>query len=258
MRRGLVVIIGSALAVVIITLGFGGHAPTNSQTTIEQHPEHSGAMIASSSEQPPILKTQKDKVNYAIGVNLIGSFKQQGIDIDLDLVIRGMKDTLSGKKLLMTESEIRKSIMVYQGEVRRMQAEARAMAAQSNKEKGEAFLADNRRKEGVVALPSGLQYRILKTGEGKKPTDADTVECHYRGTLIDGTEFDSSYQTNRPATLKITNVIAGLREALKLMPVGSKWRVFIPSQLAFGTRDVSGPIEPNETLIYEVELLAIK
>jgi FKBP-type peptidyl-prolyl cis-trans isomerase FklB len=133
-----------------------------------------------------------------------------------------------------------------------------AKAAEDNKKAGESFLAENKKKEGVVTLPSGLQYKVLKAGDGKKPTDTDTVECNYRGTHIDGTEFDSSYRTGQPATFKVAGVIPGWREALKLMPVGSKWQIFVPSQLAYGTRGKPGSVGPNAALIFEVELLAIK
>jgi FKBP-type peptidyl-prolyl cis-trans isomerase len=207
-------------------------------------------------DQPP-LKSDKDKVNYAIGVNIINSIKQQGVEIDLDLVIKGMKDAHSGGELLLGDEELRKAIEQYQVAVRQKRAQIMAKAAEDNKKAGEAFLAENKKKEGVVTLPSGLQYMILKTGDGKKPADADTVECHYRGTLIDGTEFDNTVRTGKPATVKVTAVIPGWREALKLMPTGSKWQLFIPSQLAYGERG-SGRIGPNATLIFEVELLAIK
>ena len=130
-------------------------------------------------------------------------------------------------------------------------------AAENNKKRGEAFLAENRTKEGVITLPSGLQYKILKTGDGRRPTDTDTVEVHYRGTLIDGTQFDSS-QAGQPSILKVTAVISGWREALKLMPIGSKWQLFIPPQLAYGGRRASPVIGPNETLIFELELVGIK
>jgi FKBP-type peptidyl-prolyl cis-trans isomerase len=204
-----------------------------------------------------LLKTDKDKVNYAIGANIINSIRQQGVEIDLDLVIQGMKDASSGGKLLLGDEELRKAIEQYQVAVRQKRAQITAKAAEDNKKAGEAFLAESKKKEGVITLPSGLQYKVLKTGEGKKPTDADTVECQYRGTFIDGTEFDSSVRTGKPATVKVTAVMPGWREALKLMPTGSKWRLFVPSQLAYGERG-SGRIGPNATLIFEVELLAIK
>jgi len=209
-------------------------------------------------EEAPLLKTQKDKANYAIGVNMIGNIKQQGVEIDLDLVIKGMKDAQSGGKLLLTDEEIRTGIDQYQTAVRQKHSQMKAKMAEENKKAGEAFLAENAKKEGVVTLPSGLQYKILKAGDGKKPTDADTVECNYRGTLVNGTEFDSSKRTGKPATFKVGGVIPGWTEALKLMPVGSKWQLFVPSQLAYGERGKGGRIGPNVTLIFEVELLAIK
>jgi FKBP-type peptidyl-prolyl cis-trans isomerase len=206
----------------------------------------------------PDLKTLQDRINYAIGVNLIGNIRQQGIDIDLNLVIKGMQDAFLGRKLPMTDEELRKCISLYQTDARQKQAKARAMASGNNKKEGEAFLAENQKKEGVVTLPSGLQYRVIKAGEGKKPSDEDSVECHYRGTLISGTEFDSSYRTGIPATFKVNGVIPGWREALKLMQIGSTWQVFVPSRLAYGERGMGSSIGPNATLIFEVALIAIK
>jgi FKBP-type peptidyl-prolyl cis-trans isomerase FklB len=199
-----------------------------------------------------------DQVNYGIGVEVVRNFKNQGIDVDLDMVIRGMKDGLSGN-IRVSEKEIRKTMTAFQTELRQKQATAKKLAALDNRKKGDVFLAENKTKEGVVTLPSGLQYRILKTAEGKKATDADTVECNYRGTLIDGTEFDSSYESGKSATFRVSEgVILGWKEALKLMPVGSKWQFFIPPQLAYGDRGAGRQIGPGETLIFEVELLAIK
>ena len=205
-----------------------------------------------------ILKAQKDQVNYAIGVQLMGNFKRQGVDIDLDMVIKGMRDASSGGKLLMSDEALRKSFMVYQGEVRRTQMRTRAMTADENKKAGEAFLAENRTKEGVVTLPSGLQYKIIKEGTGKKPTETDTVECRYRGTLINGIEFDNSDRVGRPSAFLVSGAIPGWREALKRMPVGSKWRIFVPPELAYGESGAGFSIGPNATLIFELELLAIK
>jgi FKBP-type peptidyl-prolyl cis-trans isomerase FklB len=211
---------------------------------------------AYAAEQPE-LKTDKDRVNYSIGVNIIGNFKLQGIEIDLDLVMKGMQDAHSGGKLLLSDEDIRIGIEKYQVAVKQKRSKMTAKAAEDNKNEGEAFLAENKKKEGVVTLPSGLQYKILKAGDGKKPTDADTVECIYRGVFINGTEFDSSHRTGKPATFKVTGVIPGWTEALKLMPVGSKWLLYVPSRLAYGERG-SGRIGPNATLMFEVELLAIK
>jgi UDP-GlcNAc:undecaprenyl-phosphate/decaprenyl-phosphate GlcNAc-1-phosphate transferase len=221
-------------------------------------PGQSSQNAASDSEKAPDLKTLQDRINYAIGVNLIANFKKQGIDIDLNLVTTGMQDALAGRKLPMTDEELRQCISYYQTAARQNQSKAMATASNNNKKEGEAFLSENRKKDGVVTLPSGLQYRIIKAGDGKKPADDDSVACHYRGTLINGTEFDSSYKTGHPATFKVNGVIPGWREALKLMPVGSKWQVFVPSQLAYGERGKGPSIGPNAALIFEVELIAIK
>lgn len=209
-------------------------------------------------EETTVLKTERDKVNYAIGVNMIGNFKQQGIEIDLDLVVKGMKDALAGGKFLLPDEELRKAIDQYLIAARQKRSLTMAKAAEENRKEGEAFLAENKMKEGVVTLPSGLQYKILKSGDGKRPTAADTVELYYRGAFINGIEFDNTYRTRKPATFKVSGgVIPGLSEALKLMPVGSKWQLFIPAQLAYGEQG-TGRIGPNAALIYEVELLAVK
>jgi FKBP-type peptidyl-prolyl cis-trans isomerase len=209
-------------------------------------------------EEPPVVKTKKDKVSYGIGVDVARNFKHLGVDVDLELLVKGLRDEFSGNKLLMNENDLRASMNAYRSELRAKQVLALRVAGEDNRKKGEDFLAENKKKEGVVTLPSGLQYVVLKAGDGKKPTDADTVECHYRGTLIDGTEFDSSDRSKQPATFTVTGVIPGWREALKLMPAGSKWQLFIPPQLAYGARGAGRDIGPNATLIFELELLAIK
>lgn len=211
-------------------------------------------------EQTLVLKTQKEMESYAMGVEVARNFKRQGIEVDLDLVMRGMKDAMTGDKLLLSDRDLMTTMNIFASELRKKQGKARLTAALDNHKEGEAFLAENKTKEGVVTLPSGLQYKILKAGGGKKPTEADTVECQYRGTLIDGTEFDSTNRAGQPAAFKLsdTNFIPGLREALKLMPVGSKWQLFIPHQLAYGQRGSGRVIGPNATLIFEVELVAIK
>lgn len=213
------------------------------------------------SQETLALKTKKEKVSYTVGVEMAKSIKLQGIDLDVDVLLKAVKDVLSAQNLLMTEDEIRKTMATVHAELKqkRMQGmRARTKDAEGNRKEGEIFLAENKTKEGVVTLPSGLQYKILKAGDGKKPTEADTVEANYRGTLINGTEFDSSYRRGQPATFKVTGVIPGWTEALKLMPVGSKWQLFIPPQLAYGERGAGGYIGPNATLIFELELLAIK
>ena len=215
-------------------------------------------------QETQVFKTHKDEISYVAGVEMARTLKAQGMEVNTDLFIKGLQDELSGGKLLLSDDEIRKASAMFHAELRRKQNETREklaletrMAAEDNKKKGEAFLAENRTKEGVVTLPSGLQYKILKAGDGRKPTEADTVEVNYRGTLIDGTPFDSS-QVGKPSTLKLTGVIPGWKEALKLMPVGSRWQLFIPPQLAYGARRATPVIGPNATLIFDVELVAIK
>jgi FKBP-type peptidyl-prolyl cis-trans isomerase len=208
--------------------------------------------------ETPVLKTQKEKVSYSLGADVARNFKRLGIEVDVDLLVKGLRDSFAGEKLLMTQAEFRETMNTFQAELRQKQIEATRVAAENNKTAGDAFLAENKAKEGVVTLPSGLQYKILKAGDGKTPTDADTVECQYYGTLIDGTEFDSSYSRGQSATFKLSGVIPGWREALKLMPVGSKWQLFVPPQLAYGERGAGRDIGPNATLIFEVELVGIR
>ena len=205
------------------------------------------------------LTTTKEKASYAIGMNLGGGLHRQNIDVDSAALVQGLKDALSGNKTLLTEEEARASLMQLQSEMQsKMQAKA-AAEGEANKKEGDAFLAANKTKEGVVTLPSGLQYKILKEGSGPKPTASDSVVCNYKGTLINGTEFDSSYKRGEPATFPVTGVIKGWTEALQLMPVGSKWQLFVPADLGYGPRGTpGGPIGPNATLIFDVELMSIK
>ncbi len=218
-----------------------------------------GAQIASlaSAEEPAVLKTQKDMLSYSIGVSVAKNFRKQETDVDLDLLIKGLKDGLVGAKPLMTDKDMRKVMNMYQSEVRQKALLAKRVAIEENKKKGEAFLAANKAKDGVVVTPSGVQYKILMAGDGKKPMESDLVEVNYRGTLLDGTEFDGT-EAGHAATLKVSALIAGWKEALKLMPAGSRWQIYIPPQLAYGERGVGSDIGPNETLVFEVELLAIK
>lgn len=213
-----------------------------------------------SAQETPVLKTKKDRESYAIGVEVARNFKRQGFDIDLDTVIRGMKDAAAGDKLLLTDAEILETLNMFASGVRVKKAGDKLIAGQENKKEGEEFFAANKTKEGIVTLPSGLQYRIIKEGEGKKPTADDTVEVQYRGTLINGTQFASTYDNGKAEAIKVSDprTIAGLREALKLMPSGSKWQLFIPPQLAYGQRGSGSVIGPYAALIFEVELLPIQ
>jgi len=213
---------------------------------------------AAKSAAPVTLKTQKDKVSYALGMSIGLNVHRQAVDIDPNLVARGLKDALSGAKTLMTEDEARTAITEQQAEIRKRQQEKMQQAGEENRKQGVEFLAANKAKEGVVTLPSGLQYKILTGGTGPKPASTDTVVCNYRGTLIDGTEFDSSYKRGEATTFPVSGVIKGWTEALQLMAVGSKWQLFIPPDLAYGERGMAPGIGPNATLIFEVELLSIQ
>lgn len=203
------------------------------------------------------LKTQKDRVSYVIGMDIGTNLKKQSIDVNPDLLFKGIKDGLSGNKAMMSDQEIKETIAAFQKEMQTKQEEVAKKMGEKNKKEGEAFLAENRKKEGVMTLPSGLQYKVLKKGSGKKPKLTDTVTTHYKGTLIDGTEFDSSYRRNQPVSFPVSGVISGWTEALQLMEEGAKWQLFIPPQLGYGERG-AGPIGPNATLIFEVELISIQ
>jgi len=210
------------------------------------------------SQSPLVLKTDKDKVSYALGMNLGANLKRDSVDIDTAIFVRALKDTVAGGKTLLTDSEARAALTQLQTVVRNKQMEKMKVAGEANKKEGDSFLAANKTKDGIVTLPSGLEYKILTQGTGPKPAATDTVVCNYRGTLINGTEFDSSYKRGQPATFPVTGVIKGWTEALQLMPVGSKWQLFLPAELAYGERGPSPEIGPNSTLVFEVELLSIQ
>jgi FKBP-type peptidyl-prolyl cis-trans isomerase len=204
------------------------------------------------------LKTSKDKFSYALGMRMGANLKKQEVPVDPAILSRGLRDALSGGKTLMTDQEAQTALSDVQNELRKKQQEKMQAEGAANKKEGDAFLAANKGKEKVVTTASGLQYKILKEGTGPKPTASDTVVCNYKGTLINGTEFDSSYKRGQPATFPVNGVIKGWTEALQLMPVGSKWQLFIPSDLAYGERGPGPEIGPNSTLIFEVELLSIQ
>ena len=191
---------------------------------------------AATSQQALTLKTEKEKLSYAIGMNIGESMKKDSLDIDATVLSRAIKDALTGSKLAMTDAEAKAVMDSFRAEMMKKQQAKAAAAGDANKLAGQKFLAANKSKEGVVTLPSGLQYKIIKEGTGPKPTASDTVVTNYRGTLIDGTEFDSSYKRGEPATFPVGQVIKGWTEALQLMPVGSKWELFVPSELAYGER----------------------
>lgn len=184
------------------------------------------------------------------------NFKKQSIDIDPDIFMKGFKDAFSGSKTVLTEDEMSKAMAAFKEERMKKHEEEAKKVAEKNTKEGEDFLVGNKKKEGVVTLPSGLQYKVLKEGDGPTPKETDTVTVNYRGTLVDGTEFDSSYKRNEPATFPVNGVILGWQEALKLMKVGSKWQLFVPAGLAYGERSAGNIIGPNTALIFEVELLS--
>ena len=204
------------------------------------------------------LKSQKDSVSYSIGRNIGNNFKQQSIDIDPDILARGIKDAQAGSKQLLTDEEVQAILAEFQTRMMAKQEESVKSLSEKSKKEGAEFLVQNKKKEGVVTLPSGLQYKVLKMGTGRKPKATETVTVNYRGTFIDGEEFDSSFKRGQPSTFACNGVVKGWTEALQLMPVGSKWQLFIPSELGYGERGAGQVIPPNATLIFEVELLSIK
>jgi FKBP-type peptidyl-prolyl cis-trans isomerase FklB len=213
---------------------------------------------------PLTLKTQKEKFSYALGMKMGQNLGKQSVPVDPAILARGLKDGMAGGKTLLTDDEAQAALKAVQDDLRAKQQakmqeaeEANKKVAEANKKEGEAFLAENKGKDGVVTLPSGLQYKILTAGTGPKPSTSDSVVCNYRGTFINGTEFDSSYKGGQPLTFPVTGVIKGWTEALQLMPVGSKWQLFVPSDLAYGDHGRPG-IAPASTLIFEVELLSIE
>ena len=203
-------------------------------------------------------KTEKEKISYSLGVNIGKNMKTQGIDVDQEFLAQGLKDALSNAKPAMSDKDIESTMNAFQQAMMAKMQTKQKVDGEKNKKEGDAFLAANKKKDGVVTLPSGLQYKVIKMGDGPKPTSLQTVTCNYRGTLVDGKEFDSSSRYGKPAEFPVGGVIKGWTEALQLMPVGSKWELYIPSNLAYGETGAGQTIGPNATLIFEIELLSIK
>jgi len=207
-------------------------------------------------EDNALLKKQMDKESYSMGYQMGVNFKQNKVPINPESLARGLEDGLNGSKPLLAPLEMRAIL----GDIQKRMAESarlmREQVAQRNLEEGKAFLTQNSKKEGVITLPSGLQYKILKAGDGGIPKATDSVTVNYSGMLLNGTEFDSSFSRNKPATFKVGGVIPGWKEALQLMKAGSKWQIFVPAALAYGERG-AGPIPPNAALIFEIELIAV-
>jgi FKBP-type peptidyl-prolyl cis-trans isomerase FklB len=220
------------------------------------HAQAGGATAAAGGSA---FKSQKEKVSYAIGMQIGAGLKQNGVDVDPQALSAAIRDTITGAKPQLSETEMRETLTAFGNEMQSKQGAANKVAGEKSRQEGTAFLATNKAKDGVKTLPDGLQYKVLTAGTGPKPAATDTVKVHYKGTLINGTEFDSSYKRGEPATFPVNGVIKGWTEALQLMPVGSKWQLFIPADLAYGDRGApGGTIPPGATLIFEVELLGIQ
>jgi FKBP-type peptidyl-prolyl cis-trans isomerase FklB len=213
------------------------------------------ALLCSQGKEP--IKTQKDKVSYSIGLDFGKNMKRQSVQLNLDVLLRGIRDGIAEAKPALTDGEMQECMTTFQKEMMAKMTEKAKVMGEKNKKEGDAFLAENKKKPGVITLPSGLQYKVIKDGIGKSPKVSDTVTTNYRGTLINGKEFDSSYKRGTPATFPLNGVISGWTEALQKMKVGSKWELYIPPNLAYGENG-PGDIGPNATLIFEVELLEVK
>jgi FKBP-type peptidyl-prolyl cis-trans isomerase FklB len=217
------------------------------------------SVVTAQEGAPPALKLEgvKDKASYAIGWNIGNSLKDEGADLNADAIVRGLLDALQGKKAMLPPDQLRPALEAFQRELAAKQEARMQVLAEKNRKEGVAFLEANKTKPGVKVLPSGLQYKVLKSGNGPSPKLTDKVKTHYHGTLIDGTVFDSSVERGEPVEFPVGGVIRGWTEALQLMKVGDKWRLFVPSELAYGPQGAGGVIGPNATLVFEVELLEI-
>ena len=208
-------------------------------------------------QDKPTFKDPKEKSSYSIGANWGNSLKRQEVEVDLEAMIKGLKDGLAGKSAL-SDQELREALSALNQEIRAKMEEKRKTQGEANKKEGEKFLAENKTKPGVITLPSGLQYKVLAEGSGESPKSNDVVTANYRGTLIDGTEFDSSAKNGQPLVRPANMLIKGWTEALQLMKPGAKWQLFIPPDLAYGERGAGAQIGPNSTLIFEMELVSFK
>ena len=248
----------SAAAIVLLGSAAAQQTPTTTTTPPRQGTATTTRHTTTAAKPRPLVPvTEKDKQSYAIGLNVGRSLHRDDVDIEPKFLLQGLQDALANGKVQLTDDQIKTVMTALQTQVRQKMEAKRLAEVETNKKEGAAFLAANAKKEGVVTLPSGLQYKILTPGTGPKPTATDTVVCNYSGTLLDKTEFDSSYKRGKPSTFPVTGVIKGWTEALQLMPVGSKWQIYIPSDLAYGERG-KPPIGPNATLVFDLELLSIQ
>jgi FKBP-type peptidyl-prolyl cis-trans isomerase FklB len=208
--------------------------------------------------EKPEVKDEKGKINYSIGYQIGGDFKRQGIELDPDLLVQGIRDAAGGAEPWITPQEMRNTLVDLKRKVEADERKRRRERIEKNRAEGEAFLAANGKKEGVVTLPSGLQYKVLEAGKGKSPNPSDNVTVHYRGALVDGTEFDSSYKRNAPATFGVDRVIPGWKEALPMMKEGAKWQLVVPPKLGYGEQGAGSRIPPGSTLVFEIELISVQ
>ena len=209
-------------------------------------------------DHPAVLKDQRDKASYSIGVNIGSGIKANALDLNTDALVTGLEDGISGAKPQLSDKERQETLIAFEQDLMNKETERLKQLAEKNKKEGVEFLAANKAKEGVKTLPSGLQYKVLAEGNGRQPKPTDQVTVNYRGTLLDGTEFDSSYKRGEPAIFPVNGVIKAWSEAFPLMKTGAKWQLFVPAELAYGEHGAGRAIGPNSTLIFEVELLGIK
>ena len=249
-----------ATTILLAASAFGQQNAAGTPQSAPNAPSGAASSQAPAASQAvPGLPTAQDRFSYALGMSLGKSLNRDGVQVDPNVLLKGLKDTISGAKPLLTDDQAQAAFTEVQGQVRQKQEEQKHLAGDANAKTGEAFLAANKSKPGVITLPSGLQYKILKEGTGPKPLATDSVSCTYRGTLINGTEFDSTEKHGgQPVTFPVNGVIKGWTEALQLMPVGSKWQLYIPPSLAYGERGAGADIGPNETLIFDVDLVSIE
>ncbi|MGH8611203.1 MAG: FKBP-type peptidyl-prolyl cis-trans isomerase [Gammaproteobacteria bacterium] len=212
------------------------------------------ALVDAGVAEEAVLDTEKAKFSYAIGLQIGQSFVRQGVEIDAEAFALALQDTLAGREPRIPALELQAVLQKQEQEIQKRQQ----AVAVKNSAAGRRFLEQNKSKEGIHELPNGLQYKVIKKGQGNRPQGSDSVDVHYRGTLIDGREFDSSYRRGKPTTLRLNGVIKGWQEALPMMPEGSKWQIFLPPELAYGQRGAGAVIGPNETLIFEIELIAVR
>ena len=214
-------------------------------------------VFAASSQASMTPKTQQDQLSYTIGVDLGKNLKSQNLSINADMLAEGVKDALAGSKLKLTDTQMKTALQNFQQKMAKKQQEEFKQVSEDNAKAGADFLAKNKKEKGVVVLPNGLQYKVVKAGNGTPPKANDSVTVDYEGKLVNGQVFDSTYKRGKPATFKVSQVISGWQQALKMMKPGAEWMLYIPSDLAYGKQGVGGPIGPNETLIFKVHLISV-